>query len=267
MVVLESPSIPSNHFGTSTSMTTYLHCNSCYFRPGMGVQRRFFITNCSHLYCETCVGSATKDKCKVCKSQCSTLCLSGKIPKEVEGMFMDPYESLKKFMKEYQQKVEFQRSHQRRLMKHMTEQLQRATKKMSEVEKMVHQFQQLQKEHAELKSQNNYLKLLLSQKDGHPRSNSRSGMSPGTIYQSPSQLGCIFGKNQGFTSLQQKPGSGSNIAAGRLSVRMPPSGGRMGPIGDSAYTPIFSRRDGISPTLSSGDPLTVPRPIQFNEKD
>ncbi|GFO35085.1 RING finger protein 212b [Plakobranchus ocellatus] len=160
-------------------MANYLHCNACYFRPGMGIQRRFFITNCSHIYCETCVTAATKDKCKICKSQCSTLCLSGKIPKEVESMFVDPVESIQKFLKEFCQKLEFQRSHQRRLMRHMTEQLKCAEKKMSEVNKMIQRAQQLERS---------------------------------------------------FTALQHRPGGGTNIPSqtGRLLIRTPPSGGRLG---------------------------------------
>ncbi|GFR59338.1 RING finger protein 212B [Elysia marginata] len=249
-VVLEIPSKSSFHVKESShcgdnSMTNYLHCNSCYFRPGMGVQRRFFITNCSHLYCEVCVDASTKDKCKVCKSQCSTLCLSGKIPKEVESMFSDPVESFQKFLKDFFQRLDFQRSHQKRLMKHMTEQLNNAEKKMKEVNKIIQQFQQLE------------------------RSGPRSGASPGALYQSPSPSQTIstFGKNHGFTSLQHRQSGGSNISAGRLLIRTPPSGGRLGTVGGSCFTPTITRRERLTPNSNSGTPLTVPRPIQFNTKD
>lgn len=265
-VLLKSNSLVEEINLCKVSMTTYLHCNSCYFRPGQGIQRRFFITNCSHLYCEVCVSAATKDRCKVCKSQCSTLCLSGKIPKEVESMFSDPVESLQKFLKEFFPRLEFQKSHQKRLLKYMTEKLNSVEKKMEEVSKVIKQYQQLEREYFDLKSQNAYLKLLLSKKDGGARSGSRSGASPVVLCNSPGQLSSTCGTNHGFTTLQRQ-GGGSNISSGRLLIRTPPSGGRLGTIGGSCLTPTIHRSGRLTPSSNSGTPLTVPRPIQFNEKD
>ncbi|XP_035827321.1 probable E3 SUMO-protein ligase RNF212 isoform X2 [Aplysia californica] len=237
MVVLDisQPSLPSP---ISSMAQQWLHCNSCFCQPDKGGVR-FYLTNCSHIYCEKCVNACTKERCKLCRTQCTTLLLAGKMPKEVESMFSEPVDALQKFFKQFTQINDFQRSHQRRLWRHLREKMKFYDGQIAEAKKLLSQAKAVEREFTKVKAENEYFKTLISKKDGHQRINSRSRASPGPYSVSPSPFS-PFLRNQGQRSVQPPGCSGGyNILnqPGRLLVRTPPSGGRLGSVGTSDLTP------------------------------
>ncbi|XP_059159316.1 probable E3 SUMO-protein ligase RNF212 isoform X2 [Physella acuta] len=260
MVVVPTPDLSSlslvNKFSDAENMSHWMHCNGCYCQPEPGVELRFFLTNCSHIYCEKCVSACTKEKCKVCRSQCNTLLLGGKIQKEVENLFADPIDLHQKFTKQFYQTLEFQKSHQRRLVRQLREKLKILGSQINEVKNVIAQAQTIERESMKLKSENEYLKLLLSKRDSHPRS--KSGASPVAFSASPNRS--PFGSTHFGSSNSRNYGISSNILnqPGRLLMRTPPSGGHAGTVGGMHFTPTGLDRKGSSIT-----PLSIPRPIVF----
>lgn len=63
-------------------MSFTIFCNSC-FETQAQIQRKFFITSCSHVFCETC-SSSSRNVCRVCNAQCKVLEINKQMPSEVK---------------------------------------------------------------------------------------------------------------------------------------------------------------------------------------
>ncbi|CAL1541960.1 unnamed protein product [Lymnaea stagnalis] len=156
-----SVSVHHNQTVSAESMAHWMHCNGCYCQPQPGVDLKFYLTNCSHLYCEKCVASCAKERCKVCRSQCTTLMLGGKLPKEVENLFSDPIDMHQKFNKQFHQTLEFQKSHQRRLVRQLKEKMKLFGQQFSQ---FIEQANAMKGELKTTKAENEYLRMMLKKK-------------------------------------------------------------------------------------------------------
>jgi len=213
--------------------------------------------------------------------------LSGKIPKSVQDMFSDPVDYFKKQVKPCIQIFEFHKCHQRRLYRHLGQKLKVLETNIGEAKKLVTQAKQIEREFRRLKTENEYLKNLISKKDSYPRSSpvqrhkspsSGNFMSPNYYADSPDKSYSRRGPSPGH-HMNREPSPGhhmnrepsqhikmNNSFNGRLLVRSPPEGGKLGSVHDFQMTPE-NRRLLTTPDSGysgAGTPLTVPRPILFH---
>ncbi|XP_076470176.1 E3 ubiquitin-protein ligase RNF212B-like [Babylonia areolata] len=254
-------------------MADWLHCNICFLQPGKGTP--FHITSCGHIYCDRCLLKGSKDKCKMCASKCSTMELSGKMKPDVEVYFQDPMDQLSKAFKRFMQTWEFQRNHRRRFFTHLTAKVLEQNQMLMEAKKMVTSAQALEREAMKLKEENIYLKKLVQEKGiGSGRPSPRSGSASSSFRISPcmsqgmrsfSHSSSRHGSSQ---SMQHHGGSStpypymsqmtSSATPDRILARTPPSGGRMGTVGNGSPADHLIN---IHPKT----PMSVPHPISFSE--
>lgn len=65
----------------------FTYCNSCFVLQKQ-IKCKFFITSCSHVFCETCMPN-TKNMCRVCNSQCRVMEINDEMPAGVKMFFDD----------------------------------------------------------------------------------------------------------------------------------------------------------------------------------
>ncbi|WAR21491.1 RN212-like protein [Mya arenaria] len=159
-------------------MGDWLHCNSCYRQPGSG--RNYFLTNCGHIYCENCQDKGWKERCLLCGTgHPSSFKLTSKLPPPVDAYFSDPIKMLKQTASEMKQilaATEFQHHQRKRFMTHLQKNVSNQKAIVEKCEKELKEktltvFAQLEKEKTkyqnesrQLKEENKYLKVLLSEK-------------------------------------------------------------------------------------------------------
>lgn len=97
----------------------WVHCNNCYVQPGDVEMKKFFITNCGHIYCDECLQVNQSKECRICLVKYTAIPLSSNMNSEVEIYFRDPVMNLKKQIKI----LEFQQSHRIRLISYNKERL------------------------------------------------------------------------------------------------------------------------------------------------
>lgn len=66
-------------------MSIEIYCNLC-FELKSEIRRTFFLTSCSHVFCEACQFNS-KNFCKLCKAQCKTLKINKDMPAETKMYF------------------------------------------------------------------------------------------------------------------------------------------------------------------------------------
>lgn len=88
----------------------WVHCNNCYIQPGDEEIKKFFITNCGHIYCDECLHK----ECRICHTTFTSIPLTSNMSSEVAVYFQDPVVNLKKQIKI----LEFQHSHRIRMVSH-----------------------------------------------------------------------------------------------------------------------------------------------------
>ncbi|KAH9502935.1 hypothetical protein Btru_072410 [Bulinus truncatus] len=243
MVVLPTPELPAAELQVcNNNMSGWLHCNGCLCSPEHNL--KFYLTNCSHIFCQNCVQSCTKEKCKICGSLCKTLLLNNKISKDVESLFLTPTEQLKSCLNKIEQAAEFQKNHQKRLVKQHRMRIKGLQSQLMSYQKAIKQAQSMERELIRLKSENEYLKLILSKKDSHPRC--KNGISPGAFSASPGAAVCERAQHCGY-NIPRKLG----VPPSDFKWRTPTQG--------------VTQSVGCTPTRFDprGYPLSIPRPIVF----
>ncbi|CAC5374282.1 unnamed protein product [Mytilus coruscus] len=294
-------------------MTDWLHCNTCFRQPGEGIG--FSLTNCGHIYCEKCSRVACNERCSMCGSVCDKITLSGRMKPDVEMFFTSPSDMHKKDSKKFYQVMEFQDSHRRRFVNHLKDKIAKMEKFIQNAQRIISQYQDMERELSKTKEENLYLKRLMTEKVsetltcskvsqfpfGLKRSNisltetqkngiisqhhihsslnclktydSTLQMTPGKYspvsrgspgfmqsFQSSSSSGKVSctppSGRRGSPAFHQQSSSHSSIAPGRLSVRTPPSGGKIGTVPgtpQSASIPV------------PHTPKSVPHPISLKD--
>ncbi|PFX32291.1 RING finger protein C14orf164 [Stylophora pistillata] len=247
-------------------MADWVHCNSCYIRPGGG--KLFSLTNCGHIYCADCL-KANPDQCTICKRACNSIALSSQMKPEVEMYFTNPIDLSKKYYTQLSQVLEFQKSHRQRLAANIEKKVLAAER----LQKHMTRLQELEREVAVLQEENNHLKSLLASSSSRPGAPHNFRNSPGTI---PGKRGhtpsptCSqyssspYGKTTPNSSQKENKGSHhwqnqlSRPVSGptRLSVRTPPCNGFMGTV---RGTPSPNKQDLSRPGSAGGTSGTVLR--------
>lgn len=266
MTVLSKSKIDRFQFSLET-MGDWLHCNTCYKQPGDG--RGYFLTNCGHLYCEGCQSKGWLENCLLCgTNKPSALKLTSKLTPPVDSYFAEPIKMLKQVLAT----MEFQHHQRKRyvsqLQKIVSNQREIVDKHERELKSRIREkFDIMDRENTKLKEENSYLKRLINNDKSYGSSmrspsaydKYRYNNSPGQKgYGSPSGLHQIS-RTSSTSSIHRKisPGSGlTMVTSGRVSVRTPPSGGRMGVIPQSTPSPLTY--------TSKCTPKSVPHPIGFD---
>ncbi|OWF36567.1 RING finger protein 212B-like isoform X2 [Mizuhopecten yessoensis] len=258
----------------------WLHCNTCFHQPGDG--GKFLLTSCGHIYCEKCIDQVTNGKCKMCGTACTTIPLSGQMKPDVELFFTNPMDLLKKEFRKIIQVMDFQHNQRRRFFSYLMDKLHRQQNVMEKCQRAIRASHDLEREMSKLREENSYLKRLMNERESrHIASTTnrshgrRSGNSSPVYRSSPSSSPQMIssGRSQSQTQLSQTQLSqavsqasfiglprsanaytnfGSTVS--RVSVRTPPSGGRIGTVGDTPSP----RRYTVPAT-----PKSVPHPIAF----
>ncbi|XP_013078097.2 RING finger protein 212B-like isoform X2 [Biomphalaria glabrata] len=238
VVLIPTPDSSTKQF-QENKMSHWLHCNRCLSPPVTNL--KFYLTNCSHIFCEKCVMECTKEKCKVCGSICKTMLLNNKVSQEIESLFHEPMEVFKRSMKKVEQNLEFQKNHQKRLFKQMRARLKAMESQLAAYHNAYAQSQVKDRELIRLKSENEYLKLLLSKKDSHTRC--KNGISPRNFDVSPTTMPHDMTQHCAHSSLNKPLSS--------FSYRTPPQA----VIHSATCSPIE-----FGTTVY---PMSIPRPIAF----
>ncbi|CAL2029110.1 unnamed protein product [Caenorhabditis brenneri] len=64
----------------------FVVCNKCGSSPG---KKQFYITACSHIFCESCRVIPSPDYCQLCKIPTKSLKMDASLPKNVRKIFTD----------------------------------------------------------------------------------------------------------------------------------------------------------------------------------
>ncbi|XP_060065705.1 RING finger protein 212B-like [Ylistrum balloti] len=255
----------------------WLHCNTCFHQPGGG--GKFVLTSCGHIYCEKCIDQVTNGKCKMCGSVFTSIPLSGQMKPDVELFFTNPMDLLKKELRKIIQVMDFQHSQRRRFFSYLMDKLNRQQNVMEKCQKAICASKELERDISKLREENCYLKRLMIESENRHITNStnrshgrRSGNSSPVYRNSPlsSPQMSIPSRSQSQTQLSKTVSQATFIAlpknasaytnlgasVGRVSVRTPPSGGRIGTVGN---TPSPRQRE--IPNLVTT--WSVPHPIAF----
>ncbi|KAK7114193.1 hypothetical protein V1264_000293 [Littorina saxatilis] len=185
--------------------------------------------------------------------------LAGNVKPDVEVYFQDPVEQLNKAMKKCMQVLDFQKNHRRRFITHIKNKLQEQNKMLIDAKKMISSAQAYEREVMKLREENNYLKKLVQEKGfgSGSRPSPRSGCSPTGYRNSPNvspgmrhtahsvsrhatpsavthSHGRSSSQMSSFPSSSGFPNSQMSITPDRILARTPPSGGRMGTVGNGS---------------------------------
>lgn len=246
-------------------MADWVHCNSCYVRPGGG--KLFSLTNCGHIYCADCL-QANPDQCTICRRACNSIVLSSQMKPEVEMYFTNPIDLSKKYYTQLSQVLEFQKSHRERLAANIEKKVLAAER----LQRHMSRLQELEREVAVLQEENVHLKRLLANNSSRPGTPHSYRNSPGTTPRrghTPSPTcsqysSSPYGRTTPNSSQKENKGSHhwqnqlSRPASGptRLSVRTPPCNGFMGTV---RGTPSPNKQVLSRPGSAGGTPGTVLR--------
>ncbi|XP_067650763.1 RING finger protein 212B-like [Haliotis asinina] len=258
-------------------MVDWLHCNLCFIQPGAGAH--FSLTNCGHIYCEKCLVDGCKERCRMCGSSCTIIKLSANMKPEVELFFTDPVDILRKCLKQAIQVLDFQKNHRARMLSHFKGKVSKQQEVLDKAQQSILKYQQVERELIRLREENSYLKRLISEKGlgSHSRPGSSTGSmrpassSPGSYRASPtrspgtqsspykSRGGAHSAPTHYSSSKPQSISGSSPMTSGRISVRTPPSGGRIG----THFIKASSQVTPIQDFHRSQTPLSVPHPISL----
>ncbi|XP_071086907.1 E3 ubiquitin-protein ligase RNF212B-like [Haliotis cracherodii] len=260
-------------------MVDWLHCNLCFIQPGAGAN--FSLTNCGHIYCEKCLIEGCKEQCRMCGSRCTIIKLSANMKPEVELFFTDPVDILRKCLKQAIQVFDFQKNHRGRMLSHFKGKISKQQEVLDKAQHSILKYQQVERELIRLREENSYLKRLISEKGlgNHSRLGSSTGSmrpasssSPGSYRASPSRSpgtqtspyhsrGMAHSASAHYSSSQPQPqmSGTSPMTSGRISVRTPPSDGRIGTLFHQASSQVTPIQD----FHRSQTPQSVPHPISL----
>ncbi|KAL3114527.1 hypothetical protein niasHT_014334 [Heterodera trifolii] len=125
-------------------MSTWIHCNHCFVVPTNDCNKvRFWFTSCGHLLCAECLKAKRSNnnngqhfECLLCHQQNVQLVeLNRHLRPELLALFRPAKDLIDEFNAKLKQVLTFQQSHQKRLVDHLTDKAQRATKWAQSVQK------------------------------------------------------------------------------------------------------------------------------------
>ncbi|KAK7138358.1 hypothetical protein R3I94_013848 [Phoxinus phoxinus] len=133
-------------------MSHWICCNSCFMSPGP--ERQLSVTNCGHIICNVCFQRGNQGVCLVCKAKCQISPLSDKSSSEVQEFFSDVNAVAVKYLSDISKVFEFQAMHQKRLLAHYQQKVERMKKDELKMQ------QEMQKMSKTISEQNAYISKL-----------------------------------------------------------------------------------------------------------
>ncbi|XP_065184403.1 probable E3 SUMO-protein ligase RNF212 [Sycon ciliatum] len=247
-------------------MADWVHCNTCFRQPKSSLA--FSLTNCGHLFCSECL-SAMKGKCKMCGSSFMAIPITSQMKPDVQIFFTDPAELERKHNKTLLQVIDFQKTHRQRFIAHLQKQQQAPG--MSALQ---NQFKQLkteaEKRITSLMQENAQLKQMLEGRMGGSANLPMTPHTPKSPHYRLSSRTPSPHSAASTVSTQRSMNPGMKTPGGppRLSVRTPPSNGRIGPVagrtmgGEPGRTPsvISNLTTGKTPDIQKAIPMDLTSP-------
>ncbi|XP_014252050.1 RING finger protein 212B-like isoform X1 [Cimex lectularius] len=213
----------------------FFHCNVCYVQPEPTKSIKFFLSNCGHSFCSSCVNS-NSDRCKVCQTECKVILLSNDMPDHMKIFFNNVVQEARRVIRI----LLIQNSHCKIFMEQYVPHLEK---------KCMFFTQKLEEKNKEVDALNNKMKLLSTQVEGMKRDilklTSRAPKTP--LSQKSSLLGSEAKSPYAFMN--------SQFRELNSSVFMTPA-----PSNTSNTMTLNAR----SPFHSSQRKVTIPRSLQSN---
>ncbi|KAL4232112.1 hypothetical protein ACF0H5_009688 [Mactra antiquata] len=247
-------------------MVDWLHCNTCFEQPGDG--RAFFLTNCGHIYCEACQNKGWQSKCLLCDSKNPTCVkLTSSMTPPYDKYLKDPIKLIKQveiMIKDAIMATGFQAQHRSRYVSWLKKQIANQEQINQQRKEMI--LIKIKQRYEELKSENERLNEELSQLTMKEKSHAmRFSGSHSSEYKGQyisldeRRTNCNYNnshnESKSYSTYLGYPRSGVLKTMGRISMRTPPSGGRLGVI---PYTPSPVVE---SMTVRRHTPKSIPHPI------
>ena len=245
-----------------SDMADWVHCNTCFKQPKSSLP--FSLTNCGHLFCAECL-TPMKGKCKMCGSSFMAIPITSQMKPDVQVFFTDPADLERKHNKTLLQVLDFQKTHRQRFLAHLQKQQGPGNGALQ------HQLAQLKGEAEKrinaLMHENAQLRQMI---EGRMTSGSGLPMTPRTpksphYRRSSGTPSPMSGTNTTPTQRSATPGLKT---PGRLSVRTPPSNGRIGPVAgrsttDPNKTPstVPNLTTGKTPDIQKAIPMDITSPV------
>ncbi|XP_056626013.1 probable E3 SUMO-protein ligase RNF212 [Triplophysa dalaica] len=104
-------------------MSHWICCNSCFMPSGS--ERQLAVSNCGHIICNVCFQRGKQGVCLICKAKCQISPLSDKSSSEVQALFSDLNTVAVKCFSEISKVLQFQTRHQKRLLAHYQQKVER----------------------------------------------------------------------------------------------------------------------------------------------
>uniref|UniRef100_A0A0A9WJE9 RING-type domain-containing protein n=2 Tax=Lygus hesperus TaxID=30085 RepID=A0A0A9WJE9_LYGHE len=92
----------------------WVFCCSCFARPSQAAQRKFYMSSCSHIYCERCINHS-HPYCRRCCVSIRVIACDSQMPSEVRSVFCDANEKVANLIKA----LEYQAGQRFGLMSHL----------------------------------------------------------------------------------------------------------------------------------------------------
>ncbi|KAK3579204.1 hypothetical protein CHS0354_022746 [Potamilus streckersoni] len=253
-------------------MGEWFHCNTCFIQPGEGIM--FHLTSCGHIYCEKCLKQTSGERrCCMCGSQYTAMMLTTEMKPEVEVYFTEPLDLVNKnlkCLKQLIQVIDFQMNHRKRFFSHLKDMAMKQASFIKKQNSMTQQLQEYEREIIKLREENSYLRRLVHEKTQgihslpkysqlerstrspvlYRESSGRSNSSPVMVSMNSQVSQYKMSHSQTYIGYH-----GNSGVPGRVTIRTPPSGGKMGVI--PGRTP--------SPRIQITSPKSVPHPIPLSE--
>ncbi|XP_065124164.2 probable E3 SUMO-protein ligase RNF212 [Paramisgurnus dabryanus] len=137
-------------------MSHWICCNSCFMSSGS--ERQLAVTNCGHIICNVCFQRGKQGLCLICKAKCQISPLSDKSSTEVQALFSDINTVAVKYFSEISKVLQFQARHQKRLLSHYQQKMERM--KETGLKMQQEMQQEMQKMSKKITEQNAYISKL-----------------------------------------------------------------------------------------------------------
>ncbi|CAJ0594183.1 unnamed protein product [Cylicocyclus nassatus] len=114
-------------------MTDFMHCNNCYILPSKGTNRKYFLTSCFHILCQSCVQHIPGNPmlCPVCNHEMKSLEINSAMDPNLQELFKR--EKLTQLMKYCQRQTQISKE-QAKEVEELKEWIRTAEIKMKESE-------------------------------------------------------------------------------------------------------------------------------------
>ncbi|XP_072353656.1 probable E3 SUMO-protein ligase RNF212 isoform X2 [Scyliorhinus torazame] len=239
-------------------MADWIFCNYCFQQPKAN-GCRFSLTSCGHVVCEVCLKKGNMDICTVCKAHCQTLFLSDKMDPDLKALFTQPEKVCERYLKEFEQIMDFQEKHRQHLCAYELEEL---AKLKAYLQHITQRKEQLQCEIIEMKNYIAKLESSLQQRvDCHLKNAEQDRLfsRPASRQQTPrlatpsSIRECVSTpsmKSVAYASApQSRPSTGEMSHKMEIDARRSPLGKSDTPMGPTRLSLISPPQDGRMGTV------------------